>query len=81
MNQLKHGDVVFKNGVFQTFACQLEEKFKTNFWRNIVSVDLSVHSVATIWVKVVNLLFDFLNSGLSRRPRLALKARNQIQAE
>jgi len=81
LDQFENGDVVFKNRIFQSFAGKLKEKFKADFWGNVVSVNLSIHSVTTIRVKVVNLLFHFLNSGLSRRPRLALEARNQIDTK
>jgi hypothetical protein len=81
LNELKYHEVVLQDWVFDAFFGQLEEYLKTDFWGLVVSVDLTVHGVASLGIKIVKLLFNLLDGGLPCRPCLGEEASHNLKAK
>lgn len=81
LDQVEESDVVFEDWIFESFLKKLEQGLEADLRWQVVSVDLSEHRVSPVRVEIVKLLLDFLDRCESRRPRLAVEARDEFFSE
>lgn len=81
LQELKDHQVVIQVDVFDAFLDKHEEDLEADFWRLITPVDLAVHRIAPTWVKIMKLLLNFLDRGLSCRPVVREETGHQFNTE
>jgi hypothetical protein len=81
LEELEKLDVVLEHWVLDSFIHQFQEGFESQFGWHILPVDLSRHGVAPVWVEVVDLFGDLLDSSHPCCPALGEEASHHLEAE